>query len=290
MVQLSEATPANTPYPALETVREGFPASVVSDWLRSADNLWVRDWTESISPNEIVVSGTLHFACAYNRASGKIDMFSGEGIGEQVKRRPFFVEDAFQVRINFPADSIPEIWETEKRIARLAKQRRTISYNLHTKPNGSCCLAYHQELRGLTTDAAGLRNYIAEFVIPFFYSRSGEERNMKIPGWGEYGHGILGLLEYYYEKGEDMSDDEFQHVLQDMFQNTRSFQKRVGGSHKHNPRLWWRVVGSKKIKPGHTYYRDNFTNGSKKKFLLPRKCCLALKMMAERRKGAITSS
>lgn len=285
MVQLIESASADTPHSAPEKARGGFPAAVVLDWLGSPENFWVRNWTESKKSDTLVVSGTLKFACAYNKASGQIDIFSDQAV-EGNMNRPFFVEDGFQVEIRFPANSIPEIRETEGRIARIAKQRKTLPYHLHTKPDGSCCLGYQQELRRLTTNAAGLRNYFAGFVIPFFYSRSGEDRGMKIPGWGEYGHGLLGVLEYYYEKGAEMSDDAFARVLQDMYNSTREPPKKaaLGGSYKCNPRLWWHIVGCKKIKPKHTYYRDDFTNGSKRKFLLPRKHCLALKMMAARHK------
>ena len=113
------------------------------------------------------------------------------------------IVDSFSVRIELSKgypNEIPIVKECGDRIKSLAVLRGiTDTRDLHCYPeNNRICLCIGDEERKRFTPDLGLRRFIEELVVPYFYAFRFFERNNRWP-WGDYRHCLLGYFEYYLD-------------------------------------------------------------------------------------------
>lgn len=102
-------------------------------------------------------------------------------------------DDFYYININcldFP-NSFPKVKELGERIP--------VNINRHIYNDHSCCLTtLPKEQLLLNTKIKSVYSFIKNIVIPFFQNNSYFEINKEYIS-GEYTHGILGVMESYYE-------------------------------------------------------------------------------------------
>lgn len=141
--------------------------------------------------------------------------------------------DAFQVRIVAPPDypnSMPWLLETGGRTATIATKHRIEDHrNLHRNPGtGTACLCVKQEERRRFPKGANLRHFIEELVVPYLFGLSHFDEHGKWP-WPDYSHGSLGIVEYYAEATDDLSNETIGSTLDLLKQDIcwRYFRKQI---------------------------------------------------------------
>lgn len=155
------------------------------------------------------------------------------------------IEDSFSVRIELTArypDEIPVVKEIGGRIKEFAKLKGiSDTRDLHCYPGDNrICLCIGAEEKKRFAPDLGLRRFIEELVVPYFYAFSFFEKNGHWP-WGDYSHGLLGYFEYYLDV-RDISKKEtvrdFLEILQQAGKNGewevyRNYLKRKSGIKGH---------------------------------------------------------
>lgn len=125
--------------------------------------------------------------------------------------------DSFQVRIvaspDYP-DSMPSLLETGGRTAAIgAKYGIDDLRDLHRNPGtGTACLCVKQEEHRRFPKGANLLHFIEELVVPYLYGLSHFDEHGKWP-WLDYGHGALGIAEYYADAADDLSKESIDATL-----------------------------------------------------------------------------
>lgn len=109
--------------------------------------------------------------------------------------------DAFQVRIAAPPDypnSIPSLIETGGRTAAIAAKHGIDDLrDLHRNPGtGTACVCVKQEEPRRFPVGANLAHFIEVLAVPYLFGLSHFDDHGKWP-WPDYGHGVLGIVEYY---------------------------------------------------------------------------------------------
>jgi hypothetical protein len=96
------------------------------------------------------------------------------------------IEDSYSVELRIPRShpmrELPQAFETGGRIPN----------DYHHLADGSLCLGSPTRLRLIVLRSPTISDFIAQAVIPYFYSRSYYERFGQMP-FGELAHGNLGL-------------------------------------------------------------------------------------------------
>jgi len=119
--------------------------------------------------------------------------------------------DAFQVRIVAPSDypnSMPLLLETGGRTAAIATKYGIEDHrDLHRNPGtGAACLCVKPEERRRFPKGANLPHFIEELVVPYLFGLSHFDEHGKWP-WPDYSHGTLGIVEYYADAAEELSNE-----------------------------------------------------------------------------------
>ena len=117
-----------------------------------------------------------------------------EGRLEFVLEPPGFppIGDCYSVRIEVPlgpTDSVPEVFETGRRIPRDADH--------HVNPNGALCLGSPWRVQQLLGRPVSLVALVERCVIPFLYAASWREQGNEGYPFAELPHGRAGLLDDY---------------------------------------------------------------------------------------------
>lgn len=124
-----------------------------------------------IVDNDIVkLSGTLEFNASFNNQE---------------------ISDTYLILIVFPKDypeSVPDSFETGDKIPD----------DYHKNHDKSLCIAPPLDLIQKFLSDPCILNYINNLLIPYLYRYSYIQKYGKAP-FGEYSHGALGLIEYYFE-------------------------------------------------------------------------------------------
>ena len=81
-------------------------------------------------------------------------------------------------------------------IEALAKRKNISPADLHINQNGSACLCLNLEETKYLPNGFNLPDFFNYLVVPFFYAQS-YFRDFGLWPWGEYGHGLAGILESY---------------------------------------------------------------------------------------------
>lgn len=162
-------------------------------------------WLKSYFPNlqykakTQKIVGELDFCAYYDKASGKLIT----GNGDEDRERNTFIRDVFEIEIRL--DSIdsngwPKVYEIGGRHRKIAQKCKVKIIDLHIFPHDSaCCLG----IKCTPERNFGIKRFIEELVIPFFYRLSYTEKfgitAARNDLWGEYSHYEEGLREYAKE-------------------------------------------------------------------------------------------
>lgn len=156
------------------------------------------------------IEGTLNFIAEFQKKTKKYIIY--DGLPDLENR--YVIRDSYQIELDLFSDINPfrEVKEIGGRIKKVANDRGEDTRDLHiyddnperSEDNNKVCLAgYFDEPSELN-----LKEFICEFVIPFFYDQS-FYRDYGIWPRREYSHGCLGILENYYDalqKGESSEE------------------------------------------------------------------------------------
>jgi hypothetical protein len=116
-----------------------------------------------------------------------------EGRLEFVLEPPGFprIEDCYSVRIEVPlgTDSVPEVFETGRRIPREADH--------HVNPNGALCLGSPWRVQRLLGRPVSLVAFAERCVAPFLYAATWRAQGNDDYPFAELPHGRAGLLDDY---------------------------------------------------------------------------------------------
>lgn len=102
------------------------------------------------------------------------------------------IEDCYSVRIEVPlgpTDSVPEVFETGRRISRDADH--------HVNPNGALCLGSPWGVQQLLGRPVSLVALVERCVIPFLYAATRRAQGHNEYPFSELPHGRAGLLDDY---------------------------------------------------------------------------------------------
>lgn len=109
------------------------------------------------------------------------------------------IKDAYEIEIELTSDyphSLPLVREVGGRIEKILVQKNIRDKRkLHINPeDNTICFCAKPEERLRFSKSVNIINFIRELVIPYFYGLS----YGRWP-WGEYGHGDMGIFEFYVE-------------------------------------------------------------------------------------------
>ena len=92
---------------------------------------------------------------------------------------------------------MPKVRETGGRIVNVAKALGKHIVDLHlTAEDGTCCICVPIKSNVYLPNGLNVPDFFNNLLTPFFYSQSYFEKRHTWP-WGEYSHGLLGMLEWY---------------------------------------------------------------------------------------------
>lgn len=169
-------------------------------WLQ-ANYPGLKIYRNNVGVVEIV--GTLSFSMIFLKEGGYV-----------INPAPDFagglkIEDEYQIRVELKKSSVsdlPQVYETGSRINDVAERRKLKLEDLHVNPNGAACLCIKPEEIQNLSEGFNLKDFFNNLVIPFFYAQSYFETMSGWP-WGEYGHGITGLIEWYRDQRHFSTSD-----------------------------------------------------------------------------------
>ena len=117
------------------------------------------------------------------------------------------IKDDYQIEIEMPLEAelkFPEVKEVGNRIPKTAER--------HISANGTCCLSSPLLTETLFPNGFKIEVFFQNILIPYFFGQSYFEEHKKWP-WGEYDHGLMGLLESYQEIEVEMDGRGLKKVL-----------------------------------------------------------------------------
>lgn len=147
----------------------------------------------SIDGELVIIEGQFDFIAAYYEQQKRYVI----NPNSQHEASPI-IQDSYQIRVTFPSGKpeYPRVWEIGGRLQAVAKKSGKKSEDLHIIPaDGSLCLVGLLDIQFDIT----LQEYFDGPLLQFFHDQSYFERYGK---WvrGEYSHGMLGVIENYYDK------------------------------------------------------------------------------------------
>lgn len=147
------------------------------------------------------IAGTLDFIMAYQVGKPYV-INPAPDYADGVK-----IHDSYQIRIEFKVSEfsdLPQVFETDSRIAKVAQSRNLKPEDLHINPSGAVCLCIKPEEAENFPAGFNITDFFNILVIPFFYAQSYFEQYNLWP-WGQYSHGNLGFIEWYLRQKEATS-------------------------------------------------------------------------------------
>lgn len=128
------------------------------------------------------------------------------------------IRDNYEIELEHVEGRVfPRIKEIGSKIADVAREKRKRLEDMHinTGDVNSVCLCSPLEEKLYEKQDLSVRSFIEKYVVPFFYEQSYFSKNNRWP-WGEYGHGIIGVLESYLDyKTEEETVRLFLQVLKE---------------------------------------------------------------------------
>lgn len=111
------------------------------------------------------------------------------------------IKDSYDIEIvSLPNRVFPRIRETSEKIKTTAMKNNKLLGDMHINIDDSfsACLCPPIQEKIYEKQDMGVTEFIEKYIVPFFYEQSYFRKNKKWP-WGEYGHGIIGILESYLD-------------------------------------------------------------------------------------------
>lgn len=102
------------------------------------------------------------------------------------------ITDSYDLRIHIPPAfprAIPTVWETGRRIYP--------QEDFHINPNGTICLGTPIELLRAMANIQTITSFADRCIIPYLYAVSYKQKNGGMFLFGEFAHGIDGMLDSY---------------------------------------------------------------------------------------------
>lgn len=149
------------------------------------------------------IAGALNFSMAYQEGNPYV-INPAPDYAEGVK-----IQDSYQIRIEFEGSEfsdLPQVFETDSRIAKVAQSRNLKLEDLHINPSGAACLCIKPEEAGNFPAGFNITDFFNNLLIPFFYAQSYFELHNSWP-WGQYSHRNLGFIEWYFHQREDAQQE-----------------------------------------------------------------------------------
>lgn len=158
----------------------------------------------SYEPEAHKIIGELSFCACYDETTGKVRIEFRQP-DDSIRNSDSFLCDVFEIEILLDTESLgpngwPRVREVGGRYKAIAEKCGVQIIDLHFySDTGACCLGIrHPRESNLT-----LKRFLFNLVLPFFYRLSytdkfGIEAARKNL-WGEYSHGIKGVMEYEME-------------------------------------------------------------------------------------------
>lgn len=164
------------------------------EWLRSKYPLLKLTVSDIGIPE---INGLLNFDMIYDKKTDEYVISPGDDVSYNGVR----IKDSYKIKVIFQKNAnsqLPQVYETGARITTLANKRSLPIRDLHINGNRSVCLCIVDREMEYFTSGFSLGDFFNKLVIPFFYEQSYFRKNSIWP-WGEYAHGIFGVIERYGE-------------------------------------------------------------------------------------------
>lgn len=171
--------------------------------LKNADRKWLRENYSELTPvidknGKEKITGKLKFDMVYYEENKPYVLNPTQTQLEN----GLHIRDVYDLEIILQPGSyseLPRVYETSGRIQQNARQRNLPISDIHVNGDGSACLCLSVDEKRLLPDGFKLEHYIPRLVIPFFFAQSHFEKQGSWP-WGQWGHGVSGLLEWYFKQ------------------------------------------------------------------------------------------
>jgi len=143
------------------------------------------------------INGPLGFDMVYDKDTDEFVISPGNnGAYNGVRIKDYYdIKVVFQKNLN---SKLPQVYETGSRIITSAKEKSLPIQDLHISGNGAACLCIVDRESEYFPSGFNLGDFFNRLVIPFFYEQSYFKENNAWP-WGEYAHGVFGVIERYGE-------------------------------------------------------------------------------------------
>ncbi|SKA28862.1 hypothetical protein SAMN02745126_04837 [Enhydrobacter aerosaccus] len=127
------------------------------------------------------------------------------------------INERFDVRItkaNPASDRVPALYETGGRTNAIAAKRGLAdTRDLHRNPdNGSACVCVKQEEATRFPPSSDLSFFIDGLARDYLYGLAFYDRHGRWP-WGERAHGSVGLLEFYADNDEPLTNTDIETIV-----------------------------------------------------------------------------
>ena len=170
-----------------------------------------RKWLQSHFPGMRVLSprrmqGEFAFrALLVDKEARRLQLFYGP-VEESVKEKNEFVEDRFQIRVDFAENSLPQIRDTEGRLAARADKLGKSLMDMHVYPDtGNLCVAHPCSIADTIWEHPGLQEFVERFMLPYFYFHGYWEKHGEEPWKGldhDFGVATLEQISIYKDQPE----------------------------------------------------------------------------------------
>jgi hypothetical protein len=142
--------------------------------------------------------------------------------------REYRIVDDFHISIAIGAEypkRLPRVEECGGRtLAILKKHSLTDQRSVHSTPQNGACLCVRQEEQKRFPPGTTFVEFVEKLVVPYFYGLSYFDERGSWP-WSEYGHGGIGILEYYAGDSTDQTPESIR-ALAPLFSSDEHNWKR----------------------------------------------------------------
>ncbi|MDQ3098279.1 MAG: hypothetical protein M3Q44_00850 [bacterium] len=177
-----------------------------------------RDWLNREHPSLKVgddggivkLTGKLRFDMVFDKETDQFIIFPKKYLGKGIR-----IQDEYEVEIlllKSRVSDLPQVFETDSRIRTLAEDKKLPLADFHLNGDGSVCLCVAGKEREYFPDGFDIQIFFNQLVVPFFYAQTYVQKFGAWP-WGEYGHGVLGIFEWYNEK-QSLTKSEVEQMIQ----------------------------------------------------------------------------
>ena len=190
------------------------------------------------------LTGELEFRASYDKDKDILSIIPGSIQTED----DFSIKDKYKIEVELPTDfprAFPLVRETNGRIQKIATKyniKDIRDLHVNKDKNNAVCLCPKPAERLKYPDKVDIVHFLNNLVVPFFFGLSHYDLYGKWP-WNEYGHGYLGILEFYSEN-KDLKDMSIAKLCYECLSDTEkeliTMERRIKGH-------YFCVCGSKEI-------------------------------------------